>query len=83
MTADLTKARAAAWKTRRRKYGAKGHNSAYGRGRGACQHCERMRAVLVRLHAEGVLSEGQAAKATGLDRIELRTRVDTLPGVGR
>jgi hypothetical protein len=32
--------------------------------------------ALIRLHAEGVLSEGQVAKATGLDRVEIRRRAD-------
>ena len=32
--------------------------------------------LLVRLHDEGIVSEGQVAKATGLHRIEIRRRVD-------
>lgn len=35
-----------------------------------------MLACIVRLHAEGTLSEGQACKATGLPRIELRRLAD-------
>ncbi|MDP3740318.1 MAG: hypothetical protein Q8R02_23225 [Hyphomonadaceae bacterium] len=37
-----------------------------------------MRDALIVLHNEGVLSEGQAAKATGMDRVSLRTRADSL-----
>lgn len=32
--------------------------------------------MLVRLHAEGVLSEGQVARATGLHRTDIRRRAD-------
>lgn len=39
---------------------------------------ERLTTMLVRAHAEGFLSEGQAAKATGLHRVELRRRVDVI-----
>jgi hypothetical protein len=37
-----------------------------------------MRTLIIRLHAEGVLSEGQAAKATGLHRIGIRKIVDEM-----
>ena len=53
-------ARAKAWATRRRLYGATGHSGSY-----LCHgvprdcDCERMVGVIVRLFAEGVLSEGQ------------------------
>lgn len=33
-------------------------------------------ALLIELHTEGVLSEGQVATATGLDRVEVRERAD-------
>lgn len=33
-------------------------------------------AMIIRLHAEGVLSEGQTVAATGLDRVDIRARVD-------
>lgn len=71
-----------AWETRRKKYGAHGHNGAYTRNPGPCTDCERMRAYLVRLHVEGVLSEGQAAKATGLYRVDLRKAADDLINSG-
>ena len=73
---DLTEVRNRAWKTRRQKYGKRGHDSSYSRPKGACQNCARMTDWLVRLHNEGVLSEGQAAKATGLDRVSLRILAD-------
>lgn len=40
---------------------------------------ERMSRLLdlaIRLHVEGVLSEGQVATASGLDRVEIRRRAD-------
>lgn len=35
-----------------------------------------MRATLIGMHVAGIYSEGQTAKATGLDRIEIRKRAD-------
>lgn len=75
---DLSEVRRRAWATRRERYGNAGHNSSYSRSPGACEHCERMTAALVRLYHLGDLSEGQAAKATGLHRIELRRLADDL-----
>jgi hypothetical protein len=69
-------ARKRAWETRRRKYGPKGHGSSYSRTQGACASCQRMTDLIVRLHVEEVLSEGQAARATGLHRIDLRKLAD-------
>lgn len=71
MTSDLTAARKNAWKTRRAKYGPQGHNGSYSR---PCS-CSARR-MIVRLHNEGVLSEGQAAKALGIDRVALRIEAD-------
>jgi len=34
--------------------------------------------IAIQLHAAGVLSEGQASKVTGLDRVEVRREVDRL-----
>jgi len=73
---DLSEVRSRAWATRRAKYGPHGHHSNYARSPGACPDCKRMTDLIVRLHVEGTLSEGQAAKATGLHRIELRRRAD-------
>lgn len=71
----MSEVRAKAWKTRRAKYGPRGHSGSY--------HCapsaastRLMRRWLIRLHVEGVLSEGQAAKATGLDRVTVRRLAD-------
>jgi hypothetical protein len=69
----MNQARANAWKTRRKLYGERGHNGSYRR---PCAHCRRMIALLVDLHRSEVLSEGQVAKATGLDRVEIRTLLD-------
>ena len=74
---DLSEVRKRAWETRREKYGQRGHRGSYSRpATGSCLSCERMTAMIVRLYAEGCASEGQAAKATGLHRIELRRRAD-------
>lgn len=71
----MNEARAKAWETRRAKYGSRGHSGSY--------HCapsaastRLMRRWLIRLHVEGVLSEGQASKATGLDRVTVRQLAD-------
>lgn len=75
---DLSEARKQAWETRRKKYGKRGHSGTY-RATGRCGECGRAQAmtyILVRLHVEGVLSEGQTAKATGLDRVEVRRIAD-------
>ena len=81
----LKAVRARAWETRRRKYGAHGHS---GIGKAYSRHSadkaalidriQHMEGYLVKLLAHGVISEGQAAKATGLHRIELRRRVDEM-----
>ena len=76
MSEPISDIRKRAWKTRREKYGTQGHNASYLRPHGPCADCARMRGYLIRLHVEGVLSEGQVAKATGLDRIEVRIRAD-------
>ena len=78
---NVKDARARAWKTRRKKYGPKG-NSGPSRLPGSyqrrCKFCGMMRAAIVRLYDEEVLSEGQAEKLTGLDRVELRRMADEL-----
>jgi hypothetical protein len=76
----MDECRRQAWETRRAKYGPRGHGSSYSRTQGACASCQRMTALIVRLHVEGILSEGQAAKATGLHRIELRKQADEYQG---
>ena len=69
-----TDARKRGWDTRRQKYGSTGHaRGAYGHGG---DHVVSMQDLLIRLHEEGVLSEGQVAKATGLHRITVRNMAD-------
>lgn len=70
--ADVTAARAKAWETRRAKYGPKGHCGRYWR------HVvpKGMLDLIIKLHVDGVLSEGQVAQATGLDRVFIRTLAD-------
>ena len=34
--------------------------------------------IIIELHRDGILSEGQVAAATGLDRVDIRQRVDAL-----
>jgi hypothetical protein len=77
MSEKLTAARLKAWETRRQTYGPRGHAGSY-RQASLCLHCARMRDALIRLHNEGVLSEGQTAKATGMGRVEMRRRADEL-----
>jgi hypothetical protein len=73
--ADLAEVRKRAWATRREKYGKRGHCGIY-TTHGRCGGCNRMAALIVRLHNEGVLTEGQAAKAIGIGRVALRIRAD-------
>lgn len=74
-----SEARRKAWETRRQKYGSRGHNGTYQRGPSRMvEDNARMRQALIRLHVEGVLSEGQTARMTGLDRVEVRRMADQL-----
>lgn len=76
---DLSAVRKRAWKTRREKYGKKGHSGVYGGMHCSCEYRIRlMERALIRLHVEEVLSEGQVAKMTGLDRISVRTIADQI-----
>lgn len=66
-----------AWKTRREKYGPRGHAGYCPQLRpvySAPWHARMrsMEAMLIKLYRQGVLSEGQVSKATGLDRISCR-----------
>lgn len=71
---EISDARKRGWETRRKKYGNTGHaRGAYGHGG---DHVASMQALLIRLHEEGVLSEGQVSKATGLHRITVRKLAD-------
>ena len=70
-------ARSKAWETRRAKYGPRGHNSGYARGGRARTALGTLGLkLIVRLHEEGTLSEGQCCKALGLDRVEWRAICD-------
>lgn len=65
------------WETRRKKYGQHGHGGAYSHPQViyTARWNERLRTMqdaLIRLYREGVLSEGQVSKATGLDRVSCR-----------
>lgn len=68
------------WETRRAKYGQRGHKGYYSCGNRAELHqkIKRMEDALIKLHIEGVLSEGQACRITGIYRIELRERADDM-----
>ena len=81
MTKNLTAVRKKAWRTRRKKYGNKGHSGAYRCGYGAHQAAARiklMERAIIGLHVDEVLTEGQAAKMTGLDRIRVREIADDI-----
>jgi len=71
----MSEARAAAWATRRFKYGPSGHAGSYTR----TSYLERRALALVlRLHNEGTLSEGQCVAWLNIDRVTLRTLADGL-----
>ncbi len=80
---EISKRRKQAWETRRKKYGERGHNGSYNRERHDCPDCARMRKFLARLHVEGTLSEGQAAKAAGITRVEIRILSDDIINSGQ
>lgn len=64
------------WETRRKLYGTKGHLCAYRCGILTNKPNTRgMLNLIIKLHREEVLSEGQVAHATGLGRIEIRDLV--------
>lgn len=74
---SIADVRKQAWKTRREKYGQRGHSGAYSHPRPVYtarwnERLNSMTDVLIRLYREGVLSEGQVSKDTGLDRVSCR-----------
>jgi hypothetical protein len=73
---DLSEVRRRAWATRRQKYGEQGYAGSYHRTPCVCPNCKGALDLIIRLHNEGVLSEGQVAKATGLYRIDIRILAD-------
>lgn len=72
--ANISDIRKQAWATRRAMYGRRGHNGSYSRGVGPSH--QKMLDLIIRLHVEGALSEGQVARATDLHRIEIRKMAD-------
>lgn len=77
MSDSIADVRKRAWKTRREKYGARGHSGTYHHPRPIYtarwnERLNTMQDALIRLYREGVLSEGQVSKATGLDRVSCR-----------
>lgn len=76
-TESLADVRRRSWKTRRAKYGQHGHSGAYSNQQPiySARWNERLKSMtdtLIRLYREGVLSEGQVSKATGIDRVSCR-----------
>ncbi len=74
-----TEVRKRAWITRRARYGPAGHRgvqTTYKRPRAADQVGRRALDLVIKLHLEAVLSEGQCCKALGLDRVAFRKLVD-------
>ena len=71
---DLSAVRKRAWETRRARYGEQGHAGSYSRSH---PHSGLL-ALVIRLHVEGVLSEGQVASASGLSRVEIRRLADAV-----
>lgn len=77
MSETTAEVRKRAWMTRRQKYGKCGHSGSYGMAKlhyTAPWHArlQSMQAMLIRLYREGILSEGQVSRATGLDRVSCR-----------
>lgn len=74
---SIADVRKRAWKTRRAKYGERGHGGSYGATRIVYTstwnaRLRSMTDMLIRLYRQGVLSEGQVVKATGIDRVSCR-----------
>jgi hypothetical protein len=74
---SIADVRKRAWKTRRAKYGEPGHAGPYGYHRPTYpmrwnERLQTMQDALIKLYREGVLSEGQVSKATGIDRVSCR-----------
>jgi hypothetical protein len=76
MNSDLSEVRRASWATRRAKYGQSGHAGSYARARDGVGR--RALVLVIQLHNEEVLSEGQCCKALDMDRIDFRILRDTV-----
>lgn len=74
--ADQSEVRRKSWETRRKRYGDRGHAGSYARPPAPCPCCAGLLPLVIRLHREGVLSEGQVVKASGLSHIEIRRMAD-------
>lgn len=73
----MHEARMKAWATRRHRYGPRGHAGSYSRGFAlGSVLARRAIALVVKLHREEVLSEGQCCKALDLDRVQFRVMCD-------
>lgn len=72
---DLSDARRKAWATRRAKYGPRGNCGVYRHG-GVSFLENRAIRLIVKLHLDETLSEGQCAKALGIDRVAWREMVE-------
>lgn len=79
MTCDMAEVRRRSWVTRRAKYGPGGHSGSYSRSAVDRLGLKAL-ALVVRLHNEATLSEGQCCKAFGLGRVEFRRLADQLGG---
>lgn len=73
----MDKAREKAWETRRQKYGSRGHAGSYSRPPSGLERSAL--AMIVRLHEEGTLSEGQCCRGLNLERVEFRKLCDSFP----
>lgn len=75
---ELSAVRKKAWETRRAVYGPSGHAGAYAfphRREGSSVGSRALRLVIL-MHREAVLSEGQCCQYLGLDRVEFRKLCD-------
>lgn len=79
----MSEPRVQAWETRRKKYGPRGHSGCYTRQMHLHHSFEgRLFRLIVKMHDEGALSEGQICKALGLGRIEFRRIEDDVHNSG-
>lgn len=85
---NASEIRKQSWETRRKKYGPSGHSGGcYITSHRSGASAKKMFDLIIRLHSEGILSEGQVVAATDVDRISVREarlryeeRIDTLNG---
>ena len=74
--AEITAARHRAWETRRKKYGPRGHDSAYSRSpvnlSSAIRSDVRLARLVAYCLADGLMTEGQVSKVIEIDRLGVR-----------